>query len=65
MSAKTVKLIVPITNTNLNQSRGVIVKNQVEFIQTLCSNDLEALIQAVQPVVTRAPLNDEFELENI
>ena len=65
-SAKSVRFIVAITFDSLMESRGRILKEQMEFIENLCTTDLQTLSAAILPVITRVKPNEEnFDMDFI
>ena len=63
--AKTVKFIIPMPLAQINDGRGRGPREQIQVIQRICSLSLEAMIQSILPVITKAkPGDDNFDLDN-
>jgi hypothetical protein len=65
--AAKVKFIVPFTPMNISDARGKSIMDHVETIMALCdSNELHELMQCIQPVITKCPIDDDdIDLEEL
>jgi len=59
MKAKSVRFIAPISYSSLTGSRGMNVREIYEYFEAMCLPDLERMVDSIQPVVTKCPLNDD------
>lgn len=63
--ANTVKLILVLTATQIEQNRGQAVKDTLRVIQNICKGDLIDTIKSVQPILSMCKPNSEVDIETI
>ena len=63
--ANSVKLIVVLTATQIEQNRGQAVKDTLRVIQNICQGQLIDTIRSVQPILSMCKPNSEIDIETI
>lgn len=64
--SNSVRFLLPIPHGQINDARGQATREQIRVIQQICEADLDQMIDAILPVITRVDVKDEdFDLEDV
>lgn len=62
---KRVRFIVPITQAQITNNRGIGVREQIKSLQKICSADISSMVDALIPVLTKCNPKKKTDVEEI
>ena len=62
-NAKTVRFLVPFTQVAIKDGRGSHIRDLLRTIQHVCSQELNTVIEAIQPVMTQIKPDEDNDVD--
>ena len=64
--AKTVRFVMPITYSQIQESRGYAVRSHFDSVKRMCEENLDVMLKSILPIITKAnPKDDEIDVDAI